>query len=159
MYTVRIYSPTGFEWDPAKRRANLRKHGVDFVGAVRVFEGPVLEERRFASFPLARRIDMRKGRTVKYNPRKHRDRTDWKRVRKLADEDIERAVASDPDAAPIMDQAWWSAARVVLPMPKVPVSVRLDRDVLDWFKRQGPRYQSRINAVLRAFMEAHRRAG
>jgi uncharacterized protein (DUF4415 family) len=102
---------------------------------------------------------MRKGRTVKYNPRRHKDRTDWKRVRKLTDEDIERAVASDPDAAPIMDEAWWRAARVVLPMPKVPVSVRLDRDVLDWFKHQGPRYQSRINAVLRAFMEAHRRAG
>jgi uncharacterized protein (DUF4415 family) len=41
----------------------------------------------------------------------------------------------------------------------VPVSVRLDQDVLDWFKGQGPRYQSRINAVLRAFMEAHRKAG
>jgi uncharacterized protein (DUF4415 family) len=46
-----------------------------------------------------------------------------------------------------------------VPTPKVPVSVRLDRDVLEWFKAQGPRYQSRINAVLRAFMLAHRRAG
>ena len=102
---------------------------------------------------------MRKRRIVKYNPRKHKGRTDWKRVRSLTDEDIERAVASDPDAAPIMGEAWWREARIVLPLPKVPVSLRLDQDLLDWFKGQGPRYQSRINAVLRAFMEAHRRAG
>lgn len=102
---------------------------------------------------------MKKRRIVTYNPRKHKSRTDWKRVRSLTDQDIERAVASDPDAAPIMDQAWWRDARVVLPVPKVPVSVRLDRDVLEWFKDQGPRYQSRINAVLRAFMLAHRKAG
>lgn len=102
---------------------------------------------------------MKKRRIVTYNARKHKSRTDWKRVRSLTDEDIERAVASDPDAAPIMDQAWWREAQVVLPTPKVPVSVRLDRDVLEWFKDQGPRYQSRMNAVLRAFMLAHRRAG
>ena len=102
---------------------------------------------------------MKKRRIVKYNPRKHKDRTDWKRVLSLTDEDIERAVAGDPDAAPIMDEDWWREARVVLPTPKVPVSVRLDRDVLEWFKDQGPRYQSRMNAVLRAFMLAHRRAG
>jgi uncharacterized protein (DUF4415 family) len=102
---------------------------------------------------------MKKRRIVTYNPRKQKSRTDWNRVRSLTDEDIERAVASDPDAAPIMDQAWWRQARVVMPTPKVPVSVRLDRDVLEWFKDQGPRYQSRINAVLRAFMLAHRRAG
>jgi uncharacterized protein (DUF4415 family) len=102
---------------------------------------------------------MKKRRIVKYNPRKHKDRTDWKQVLSLTDEDIERAVAGDPDAAPIMDEDWWREARVVLPTPKVPVSVRLDRDVLEWFKDQGPRYQSRMNAVLRAFMLAHRRAG
>jgi uncharacterized protein (DUF4415 family) len=102
---------------------------------------------------------MKKRRIVKYDPRKHKSRTDWKRVRDLTDEDIERAVASDPDAAPLMSKDWWREARVVLPDPKVPVSVRLDRDVLEWFKGQGPRYQSRINAVLRAFMNAHDKAG
>ena len=43
MYTLRIYTPEIFEWDPAKRDANLRKHGIDFARAVRIFEGPVLE--------------------------------------------------------------------------------------------------------------------
>ena len=43
VYTLRIYSPKTFEWDPEKREANLRKHGIDFADAVRIFEGPVLE--------------------------------------------------------------------------------------------------------------------
>ncbi len=98
---------------------------------------------------------MRRPRIVKYNPRRQKDRTDWERLRRQTDEDIARAVADDPDAAPIMDEAWWREATLVLPATKVPVSVRLDRDVLEWFKQQGPRYQSRINAVLRAYMEAN----
>jgi len=93
---------------------------------------------------------MKKPRIVRYDPLKHKDRTDWERVRNQTDEDIERAVASDPDAAPIMDAAWWREARIVLPMPKVPVSVRLDRDVLEWFKNQGPRYQSFARSWWRA---------
>ncbi len=99
---------------------------------------------------------MRKRRTVRYNPRKHKDRTDWERVRGLTDRDIEAAAASDADAAPIMDEAWWREARLVEAEPKVHLSIRLDRDLVEWFKRQGPRYQSRINAALRAFMEARR---
>ena len=99
---------------------------------------------------------MRKRRTVRFNPRKHKDRTDWERVRGLSDRDIEAAAASDADAAPIMDEAWWREARLVEAEPKVHLSIRLDRDLVEWFKRQGPRYQSRINAVLRAFVEARR---
>jgi uncharacterized protein (DUF4415 family) len=44
----------------------------------------------------------------------------------------------------------------VLPDPKLPITIRLDQDVVAWFKRGGPGYQSRINAVLRAYVEAHR---
>jgi uncharacterized protein (DUF4415 family) len=98
---------------------------------------------------------MKRQRIVTYDPRRHKDRTDWERLRNQTDEDIARGVASDPDAAPIMDAAWWREATLILPARKVPVSVRLDRDVLAWFKQQGPRYQSRINAVLRAYMTAN----
>jgi len=38
--------------------------------------------------------------------------------------------------------------------PKASVSLRVDRDVLEWFKAQGPGYQTRINTVLRAFRDA-----
>ncbi|MGH7662847.1 MAG: BrnA antitoxin family protein [Gemmatimonadaceae bacterium] len=83
-----------------------------------------------------------------------KDRTDWARVDRLSDADIERAVAGDPDAAPILSAEWFSGARVVMPEPKVPVSLRLDRDVLEWFRASGSRYQTRINAVLRAYVRA-----
>ena len=45
VYTARIYTPQAFEWDSAKRETNLRKHGVDFARAVRIFEAPVLERQ------------------------------------------------------------------------------------------------------------------
>ena len=51
----------------------------------------------------------------------------------------------------------WSKARLVIPEPKTPVSIRLDPEVLAFFKAQGRGYQTRINAVLRAYMEAQRR--
>jgi len=85
-----------------------------------------------------------------------RDLTDWERLRQLTDEDIARAVAEDPDAAPLLDEEWFKRAKLVLPDPKLPITIRLDHDVVTWFRQGGPRYQSRINAVLRAYMEAHR---
>ncbi len=84
-----------------------------------------------------------------------RGKTDWQRVRSLTDKEIEEAVRSDPDAAPILDEEWFRTAKLVMPERKVPVSIRVDREVLEWFKSQGPRYQSRMNAVLRAYVGAH----
>jgi len=53
---------------------------------------------------------------------------------------------------------FWADAVVVLPVSKTAISLRLDDDVLAWFKETGPKYQTRINAVLRAYVEATRRA-
>jgi uncharacterized protein (DUF4415 family) len=86
-------------------------------------------------------------------------KTDWARVDALTDSDIEKAIAGDPDAAPLLDEEWFRTAEIVLPEPKAPISIRLDRDVLDWFKAQGPGYQSRINGVLAAYVKAHKKAG
>lgn len=47
----------------------------------------------------------------------------------------------------------------MMPEGKQPVTLRLDKDVLRWFKAQGRRYQSRMNAVLRPYTRAHRKAG
>jgi uncharacterized protein (DUF4415 family) len=80
----------------------------------------------------------------------------------LRDEEIERAAAADPDAVPLMsEEEWLRDARWIMPADggKEAVSIRLDRDVLDWFRARGPRYQSRINAVLRAYVRARERAG
>lgn len=81
-----------------------------------------------------------------------RGETDTARLEALTDDDIERAVAEDPDAAPLLDKEWFETAERIMPPAKTPVSLRLDRDVLEWFKAQGKGYQSRINAVLRAYM-------
>ena len=51
---------------------------------------------------------------------------------------------------------FWNDATVVEPTVKHPISLRVDSDVLEWFKTQGPRYQSRINAVLRSYMSQRR---
>ncbi len=48
----------------------------------------------------------------------------------------------------------WTRAELVTPEPKKMISLRVDPDVLDFFKSQGPGYQTRMNAVLRAWMEA-----
>jgi uncharacterized protein (DUF4415 family) len=78
----------------------------------------------------------------------------WAAFDALTDEDIARAVAEDPDAAPILGEEFWKSAKLVMPTPKQAISIRLDTDVLDFFKGQGPGYQSRINAVLRSYMDA-----
>lgn len=51
---------------------------------------------------------------------------------------------------------WIREGDIFFPVPKVAISIRLDEDVLQWFKDQGPGYQSRINAVLRAYVKAHK---
>ncbi len=73
------------------------------------------------------------------------------RLRNLSDEDIAIAVSGDPDAAPLdLD---WSDAEIVIPPAKTAISIRLDADIVDYFKSTGQGYQTRINAVLRRFME------
>lgn len=77
----------------------------------------------------------------------------WAAFDALTDEDIARAVAEDPDAAPILGEEFWKNAKLVMPTPKRAISIRLDTDVLDFFKDEGPGYQSRINAVLRSYVD------
>jgi len=81
-----------------------------------------------------------------------RGKTDWERVRKLTDEEIEAAMADDPDWAELKDLDWSQAVLVVPPRKKA-ISIRVDEDVLAFFKAQGAGYQRRMNAVLRSYME------
>ena len=79
-------------------------------------------------------------------------RTDWRRVDATTAADIEHQ--AQEDEAP--DEWCEEAAVAGLPSRKTAVNIRLDQDILDFFKRTGPGYQTRINAVLRTFVE-HRR--
>ncbi len=64
---------------------------------------------------------------------RRKGKTDWARVDALTDEDIAKAVANDPDAVPI--DIDWSDAVLVIPPKKTAISIRLDEDVLNYFKR------------------------
>jgi uncharacterized protein (DUF4415 family) len=88
------------------------------------------------------------GTTSKTEPK-----TDWRRLRSMTEEEIRAAIIDDPDAKPT-DEAFWTNARVVLPRRKETVTMRLDADLLEWFRGERG-YQTRINAILRAYMNAH----
>jgi uncharacterized protein (DUF4415 family) len=80
--------------------------------------------------------------------------SDWARVDALTDRDIDRAISDDSDAAPALDEEWFKTAVVMVPVKSV-TSMRIDSDVMDWFKGQGRGWQTRMNSVLRAYARAH----
>ena len=80
--------------------------------------------------------------------------TDWKRLRALSGKGIRSALETDPEVRPT-DTDFWKQAKVVLPEAKQTVTIRLDADLLGWLRQQQG-YQTRINAVLRTYMEAHK---
>jgi uncharacterized protein (DUF4415 family) len=81
-------------------------------------------------------------------------RTDWEALQETTDEEIEQAVAEDPDAV-LLDADWFEKAKLVVPSgPKKRITIRLDEDIIEYFKQGGRGHQSRINNVLRAFVTA-----
>lgn len=80
-------------------------------------------------------------------------KSDLKRLDKMTDEDI------DYSEIPEFDGDFLRSVEMKISPGKKPVALRLDTDVLDWMKAQGKGYQSRINAILRAYYEAHRNDG
>jgi uncharacterized protein (DUF4415 family) len=96
--------------------------------------------------------------TVRYTARELRtmrrrgaDRTDYRRLDAMRGAEIEAAAKGEGEFD-------WSKAQSGFPLPKRQLTMRLDGDVIDWFKRQGRGYQTRINAVLRRFIEAQKNA-
>jgi uncharacterized protein (DUF4415 family) len=88
---------------------------------------------------------------------KRKTGTDWNALRTLSDADIHAGIEADPDAQ-ATDENFWKDAKVVLPKSKQIVTLRLDADLLEWL-RQESGYQTRINAILRAYMTAHASKG
>ena len=68
----------------------------------------------------------------------------------MRDEDI------DYSDIPELDDDFWENAKIVTPPGKERITSRVDREVLEYFRKDGPGYQTRMNAVLRSFVEAHR---
>lgn len=74
----------------------------------------------------------------------------------MSDAEIEAAIASDPEWAEL-EPIDWSKAEVVVPPKKQAISIRLDQDLIEFFKNEGPGYQRRINAVLRGYVRERKR--
>lgn len=83
--------------------------------------------------------------------------TDFARLDAMTDADIAQQIADDPDTSPEWTDEMFASASVVMPPKKIPVSIRMDPDVFEYFKGMGEGYLTRMNAVLRSYMEHHRR--
>jgi uncharacterized protein (DUF4415 family) len=169
-----------FSKSETERTQNLKSHAVDFIDAPRVFEGTTFTfeddrfnyaEQRFVTlellagvpYPLStRRTNMKsasslsaKPRTVKRKSTSPKSGTDWQHLEsKQADDHL---IAEHPEAE-LKHVVHGIVRRGLTPLPtKSSISLRLDQDVLEWFKAQGTGYQTRINAVLRAFRDASTR--
>jgi uncharacterized protein (DUF4415 family) len=99
-----------------------------------------------------------RGRATKSKTREPRrpgrGRADLSRLRKVSDAEIRRTSPSELSDLPA---EFWDDAEVVVPTPKRAISIRLDEDVVEWFRRSGPRYQTRMNAVLRMYVKRMRK--
>jgi uncharacterized protein (DUF4415 family) len=82
-------------------------------------------------------------------------RSDWARAAAMTEVEIESDVASDPDEAGMVVD--WNTVSVKLPEAKADLHMRIDHDVLDFFRKTGRGYQTRIIAVLRSYVERARR--
>ena len=80
-------------------------------------------------------------------------RTNLARIDAMTEAELEQAIADDPDWADIPEN-WYEQAEAVMPKPKVPVSIRLDADVIEYFRSTGRGWQTRVNAILRAYKAA-----
>lgn len=174
-----------FEWNMEKAAATLAERKVSFGDAARAWNGSgSIEDRigmaKSASSQSAKRrkaesssssgpvagtasassrsggpIRPSAGRTVRKSLGDLEGQTDWAAFDALTDAEIEAGIIDDPDAAPILDEAWFRDAELVLPATKVATSIRVDGDVMEWFRAQGRGWQTRMNAVLRAYAKAH----
>ena len=83
-------------------------------------------------------------------------RADLARLRRMSDAEIERTA---PAELPLFSADFWDDAAIQVPIRKTAISLRVDEDVLAWFKSEGPRYQTRMNAILRSYVShmRHRR--
>jgi uncharacterized protein (DUF4415 family) len=106
---------------------------------------------------------MRKGESMKrYTAeelkamrRRGEDRTDWAKVDAMTEADLERAIAEDEDERDLEPD--WTRAELVMPRPRRSVHLRLDPEVVDFFKAGGKGHITRMQAVLRAYVDAQKR--
>ena len=80
---------------------------------------------------------------------KRKSQTHWEKVDNLSDKEIDTSDIGQ------LDEEFFKDAEISLRPPKKSLTLRLDADVLEWFRKKGEGYQTRINAILRTYMKAH----
>ncbi|HEX4079162.1 MAG TPA: BrnA antitoxin family protein [Rhizomicrobium sp.] len=85
-----------------------------------------------------------------------KSRTDWAKADAMSQKEVERL--ADEDEGPL-PEGWEKTVIIGLPPGKEAVKLRIDRDVLDWFRRTGKGYQTPMNNVLRAFVKSREFTG
>ena len=90
-----------------------------------------------------------KGKSTRAGSRaRTKGNTDFGRLREMRDEDI------DDSDIPKLGKSFWKNAKLTMPGPKDRLTIRVDHDVVEWLKKKGSGYQTRINAILRSYMNA-----
>lgn len=87
--------------------------------------------------------------SVKSTKKSSRSRTSMIKLRQKGDENI------NYEDSPATTKEFWKDADVFMPQPKVHISLRLDEDIINYFKEEGKGYQSKINAVLKSYIHTH----
>jgi uncharacterized protein (DUF4415 family) len=80
------------------------------------------------------------------------DRTNWRKAKAMTGEKLEASIQADLDD--IQGEPDWAQAVMGIPAPKDHINIRVDHDVLEWFKASGRGYQTLMNNVLRAFVKS-----
>lgn len=137
-------------WDDAKRDQNIRDHGIDFA------ELEVFLTAIFSPVKTRFRRERRKLMSTKrgsHVTKSVKGKTDWIKLKAMKDSSI----AFTDDAPQTSPEDWADAiAHRGLPLPgrKEQIALRVDADVLSWFREQGTGWQTRMNAVLKAYRDA-----
>jgi uncharacterized protein (DUF4415 family) len=80
-------------------------------------------------------------------------KTDFGRLRQMREQDI------DDSDIPRLGRSFWQKAKLTMPRPKDRLTIRVDHDVVEWLKKKGSGYQTRINAILRSYIKAQAAEG
>ena len=85
------------------------------------------------------------------NMQKTQDKSDWNKLKNMSEEELEAAIKSDPYSDTDIPVNW-EGIIIGMPQPKELMSIRIDRDVLQWFRKKGSGYQTYINNILRSYV-------
>jgi uncharacterized protein (DUF4415 family) len=96
------------------------------------------------------------AKAIKAKLKRGEDRTDWAKIKATTEADIESSIATDPDEA--QSEPDWAQAVMGVPPHKEHINIRIDHDVLEWFRARGRGYQTMMNNVLRAFVQTRRQS-